>query len=327
MAHDIIMPALGMAQDTGLLVAWRKAPGDFVAVGEPLFEVETDKATMEVEASAAGYLSAVTAGDGEDVPVGQVIARLVESEAEVDRIPPKSKAATATAAVISTPVATVPVPSPTPTPSPAKPVDAKPAEKPQATNPGPVKPSIPKPQTAPQQVQGRILASPKARQMANEQGLDLSRLVRAGHPQPYHVADLDHLRALGASARSSLIARVDGSALQALMKKATGADSARLLAAFAKGAWAQVSDEALSVTLMRADGIREGEGALLLVDLTRTRLATYVPNEGLVLSVGQEGAMVTLSLTFDESTLSFATAAAWLNETAARVEDPVRQLI
>ena len=103
MAHDVIMPALGMAQDTGLLVAWRKAPGDAVAAGDALFEVETDKATMEVEAAVAGYLSAVTASDGEDVPVGQVITRIVATPAEVDRTPPQGRAAVAAPALIPPP--------------------------------------------------------------------------------------------------------------------------------------------------------------------------------------------------------------------------------
>jgi pyruvate/2-oxoglutarate dehydrogenase complex dihydrolipoamide acyltransferase (E2) component len=52
---DVIMPALGMAQDTGKLLQWLKQPGDSVAVGDQLFEVETDKSVMEVEASEAGF--------------------------------------------------------------------------------------------------------------------------------------------------------------------------------------------------------------------------------------------------------------------------------
>lgn len=71
------MPALGMAQETGTLLRWLKAPGDTVAKGELLMEVETDKANVEVEASAAGILSDVTAKPGDVIPVGQVIARIV----------------------------------------------------------------------------------------------------------------------------------------------------------------------------------------------------------------------------------------------------------
>ena len=79
MPLDVIMPALGMAQDTGLIVAWHKSPGDQVAEGDVLFEVETDKATMEVEAASAGYLTDVAAEAGAEIPVGNVIARISET--------------------------------------------------------------------------------------------------------------------------------------------------------------------------------------------------------------------------------------------------------
>ncbi len=68
---DVIMPALGMAQETGKVLRWLKAEGDEVAKGEPLMEVETDKVTVEVEAPANGRLAAVGAGEGEEVPVGE----------------------------------------------------------------------------------------------------------------------------------------------------------------------------------------------------------------------------------------------------------------
>lgn len=311
MAHDIIMPALGMAQDTGLLVAWLKAPGDRVLPGEALFEVETDKATMEVEAAADGYLSAVTAGNGEDVPVGQVIARIVATAAEVDATPPKGRAAAeqAKSPVDQAPVVTAPAPPPAPPPT-------KPAA------------ALRRPAAAPNSEE-RILASPKARRLAAEAGMDLTRLAKAGHPQPYHVADLVRLQNLTAKGRAVLGARADGTGLQALLKKATGADSARVFAAFARGAWRQVTgQDDLTISLLRADGGHEDEGgALLLVDLTGTRLNHYAPPEGLVLAVASEGAVVTLTLSYDEATLPFATAAAWANELAARIEDPVRQLI
>ena len=73
------MPALGMAQDTGRIVAWAKAAGDKVAAGDVLFEVETDKATMEVEAAGDGYLADVRAAAGDDVPVGKPIALIADS--------------------------------------------------------------------------------------------------------------------------------------------------------------------------------------------------------------------------------------------------------
>jgi pyruvate dehydrogenase E2 component (dihydrolipoamide acetyltransferase) len=78
MAFSVVMPALEMAQETGKLIAWRKKEGDRVTKGEPLLEIETDKAVMEVEAPADGILAAITASAGADIPVGQTIAWIVE---------------------------------------------------------------------------------------------------------------------------------------------------------------------------------------------------------------------------------------------------------
>lgn len=77
MATDVILPALGMSQDTGKIVQWLKSEGEQVAKGEPLVEIETDKATVEIEAPVAGVLTRVSGAEGEDVPVGQVIARIL----------------------------------------------------------------------------------------------------------------------------------------------------------------------------------------------------------------------------------------------------------
>src|SRR5690242_7232457 len=77
MATNVILPALGMAQDTGKIVRWLKAEGEQVKQGEPLVEIETDKATVEIEALASGVLTHVVAREGDDVPVGQVIATIL----------------------------------------------------------------------------------------------------------------------------------------------------------------------------------------------------------------------------------------------------------
>ena len=66
MPHEVIMPALGMAQDSGQLLAWHKKPGEAVAAGDVLFEVETDKAAMEVEAQKEGYLTDVSVEAGSE---------------------------------------------------------------------------------------------------------------------------------------------------------------------------------------------------------------------------------------------------------------------
>lgn len=77
MAVSVVMPALEMAQETGKLIAWRKQEGDRVTKGEPLLEIETDKAVVEVEAPADGVLAGISAQAGADIPVGQTIAWIV----------------------------------------------------------------------------------------------------------------------------------------------------------------------------------------------------------------------------------------------------------
>jgi pyruvate dehydrogenase E2 component (dihydrolipoamide acetyltransferase) len=76
-ATDVIMPALGVAQDTGRVVRWLYREGDPVRKGEPLIEIETDKVTVELEAPADGTLVAVSANAGDDAPVGSVIALIL----------------------------------------------------------------------------------------------------------------------------------------------------------------------------------------------------------------------------------------------------------
>src|SRR6185369_11282982 len=71
------MPALGVAQQSGTLLKWLKAEGQSVSKGEPLMEIETDKATVEIEAPASGVLSQVSAKAGDEIPVGQRIALIL----------------------------------------------------------------------------------------------------------------------------------------------------------------------------------------------------------------------------------------------------------
>ena len=174
MAHEIIMPALGMAQETGLLVTWVKNLGDQVKAGEILMEVETDKSTMEVEAEHDGYLGATLFPEGTAVPVGQVVARIVESPGDISEQP--SDTGTAKEA-----------PETLPPPAPSN--DTKPAS-PALTSTIPVQitgaPVVPKGNT------GRVLASPKAKRLAGENGIDLDALRRSTHlSEPFHAADVE----------------------------------------------------------------------------------------------------------------------------------------
>jgi pyruvate dehydrogenase E2 component (dihydrolipoamide acetyltransferase) len=95
MPLSVVMPALEMAQDTGKLIAWRKQEGDRVSKGEPLLEIETDKAVVEIEAPGDGVLAGIKARDGAVVPVGQTIAWLLQPGETVPgaeiRISPKAR--------------------------------------------------------------------------------------------------------------------------------------------------------------------------------------------------------------------------------------------
>ena len=116
------MPALEMAQETGKLLAWRKKDGDRVVKGEPLLEIETDKAVVEVEAPADGILAGIKAQEGADIPVGQTIAWIVapgeQPPAESPTSAPAARAGSRTK-TDTTPAALVaaPVSSPTSTSS------------------------------------------------------------------------------------------------------------------------------------------------------------------------------------------------------------------
>src|ERR1700690_2154271 len=77
MAISVVMPALEMAQETGKLISWLKKEGESVAKGEPLLEIETDKAVMEIESPGDGVLAGIKVQAGTEVPVGQTIAWIV----------------------------------------------------------------------------------------------------------------------------------------------------------------------------------------------------------------------------------------------------------
>lgn len=147
MATEVIMPALEMSQESGLLVQWLKSEGEFVAQGEPLMEIETDKAVMEIEASAAGILSGVTAQPGDEVPVGQIIGWLLEKGEKLPSVQPESK--------------------------PKLPQQTDPARTdfPEGKDRGP---ASERPKT------GKVRASPRARRMARELEIDLSEVIGSG---------------------------------------------------------------------------------------------------------------------------------------------------
>ena len=89
MAVEVKLPRLGQGMESGTIVRWLKAEGEAVAKGEPLYELDTDKVTQEVEAEAYGVLLKIVVADGE-VDVGATVAVIGAQDEDVSAIPPPS---------------------------------------------------------------------------------------------------------------------------------------------------------------------------------------------------------------------------------------------
>jgi pyruvate dehydrogenase E2 component (dihydrolipoamide acetyltransferase) len=191
LAKDVFMPALGMAQETGVLLQWLKAEGEVVTKGEPLMEVETDKATVEVEAPASGILANVTASPGDEIPVGQVIALILAAgearqPAAVETASPRSTSDSGSPEVLASPLAAriaaehnVDLRQIPTTGSRIQKEDVLAYLKTAET-------SV---QTAPAD-NGRVLASPKARRLARENNLELASITGSGPEGAVIAADV-----------------------------------------------------------------------------------------------------------------------------------------
>src|SRR5260221_6975173 len=155
MATNVILPALGIAQDTGKIIEWRKAEGERVTQGEPLVVIETDKAAVDLEAPASGILAQVSAAAGDEGPVAQGIAVILSPEEA--------------ARAHSVPAQPVPVAGETPgdgaAAAPAPDSDAQTGSSQETHAPA---------------RNGRRAASPKARRIAAEHGVDIMAGRRPG---------------------------------------------------------------------------------------------------------------------------------------------------
>ena len=187
MPKEVIMPALGMAQDEGILLRWLKKEGEMVQAGEPLMEVATDKVDVQVEAPATGMLTAVTAQEGDEIPVGQVIGLIA---AEGEELPVRSTPAQAAAKTDG------PVASPSPESRASSPVAAR-----IAAEHGIDLSEVPAVggRISKEDVEAhirsvgsgaRVLASPKARRLARERGIELASLAGSGPQGAVLAADV-----------------------------------------------------------------------------------------------------------------------------------------
>jgi pyruvate dehydrogenase E2 component (dihydrolipoamide acetyltransferase) len=167
MSSQVTLPRLGQGMETGTIVRWLKSEGENVEKGDPLYELDTEKVTQEVEAEASGVLLKILAGEGEEIEVGKAIAVIGQ---EGEEIP---------AAVAEAP-----------------------KEEPQAeAEPAPA----PEPETAPEPEQrvestngGRVKASPLARRIARERGVELSSLRGTGPEGRIVAEDVERAAASGA---------------------------------------------------------------------------------------------------------------------------------
>ena len=97
MATQVVMPKLSPTMEEGQLSRWLKKEGDKVTVGEPIAEVDTDKATMEAQALAEGVLRKILVGEGETVPLGAVIAIIGQPEEDISALVSKASSGAAQA--------------------------------------------------------------------------------------------------------------------------------------------------------------------------------------------------------------------------------------
>ncbi|HWN91054.1 MAG TPA: biotin/lipoyl-containing protein, partial [Verrucomicrobiae bacterium] len=163
MITKVIMPKLSDAMETGKVIKWIKKEGDSVKGGDVIAEVETDKANVEIEAFGSGVLRKIVVGEGGQVPVGNLIGVIAEPSDDISNLAASAPSPVAAAA-----------------PAPAKAAAALPAmesykSEPATTSVVPMSPA-PTPTAGTTAGGGRVKASPLARKVAAQSGVDL-RLV------------------------------------------------------------------------------------------------------------------------------------------------------
>lgn len=158
MATQVIMPKLSPTMEEGQVSRWLKKEGDKVSMGEPLAEIDTDKATMEMQALSAGVLRKILVNEGESAPLGQPIAIIGEPSEDISALLSQAKA----------------VPQPGAKPETPKPGEAPSVEAPQRA------PTPPASTDGKRAAGGRMLVSPIAARMAAEAGINLTSLQGSG---------------------------------------------------------------------------------------------------------------------------------------------------
>src|ERR687888_1712579 len=174
MANEIKLPRLGQGMESGTIVKWLKSEGEQVEKGEPLYELDTDKVTQEVEADASGVLLKIAIPEGE-VEVGRTIAVIGEAGEEVAAEPADVGSPNGGAARVEE------APEEEGSRAPARDQERERARE------TPVEPFAPEPQQV-ETAEGRVKASPLARRIARERGIDLAA-IRGTGPEGRVVAE------------------------------------------------------------------------------------------------------------------------------------------
>jgi pyruvate dehydrogenase E2 component (dihydrolipoamide acetyltransferase) len=168
MAQAVIFPKLGQTMEEGAIVKWLKQEGDPVAKGDILFEIETDKANLEVESFFEGVLLKIYIREGVTVPVNTVVGFVGAKGEKAPAQPPKAEAAPAPAAQ-----------APAPAPAPAAPASGGPAPVAAAPAAAPAPRPAPQPLAAPAAAV-RLVISPRAKAHAKDACIDPSRITGTG---------------------------------------------------------------------------------------------------------------------------------------------------
>jgi pyruvate dehydrogenase E2 component (dihydrolipoyllysine-residue acetyltransferase) len=175
MASEVKLPRLGQGMESGTIVRWLKTEGDAVTKGEPLYELDTDKVTQEVEAESDGVLLKIVIADGE-VDVGTTVGIIGAQDEDVSTLLADAQGGNGGAPAAAEPA---PTPEPQPSEAPETAPEARHADVPsdtvsQATE---TPPAAEAPARAPGE---RVKASPLARRIARERGIELTQIVGTG---------------------------------------------------------------------------------------------------------------------------------------------------
>jgi pyruvate dehydrogenase E2 component (dihydrolipoamide acetyltransferase) len=173
MIHEIFMPALSSTMTEGKIVDWVKAPGDKVEKGETVLIVESDKADMDVESFYEGYLAAIVVPAGQNAPVGNALAYIAETEAEIEEA--KQRASGGGAAAAPTAAAPAPTAAPAAAPTAAAPVRT-----------------------------GRTMTSPRAKKLAKDLGINLDTVTGSGPHGRITSADVQAKSGVAAAAPTAV---------------------------------------------------------------------------------------------------------------------------